>query len=555
MQGLEEIEECATKCGKCPNREICVSSKPSGIISLSPVSGENGHTHVARVYDVVIIGAGAIGCSIARELSKYQLSVLVLEKCEDVSQGASKANSGIIHGGYDDHHNTIKAQMSHKGNHMFQQLNEDLNFGYRRTGSMVLAFSEEETKILRALLENGNKNGVENLQILPREEILKREPHVNPNVYAALYCPCAGITSPYEYVIALAENAIANGVEILLNHEITDIQQVSNDTTPSEVSSVRGEHFLVRSSRDSFRGRVLVNAAGLMADRIAAMVGANNFYITPRKGEYVILNHTQASLVNHVLFPVPSPIRGKGVLVSPTYHGNLLLGPTSRGTAEANMTQRQVLQMIISSARHSVPDFDASEAITSYTGLRAQCSRGDFIIEESTAVAGFINVAGIDSPGLTSSPAVGKRVVEIIQTSLKSEYGIDLTPKPDFNPYRRPIIIPKSDDFEGHVDHPRAELNIICRCEKVTESEIVDSIHRPLGANSTDAVKRRTRAGAGACQGHFCEPRVAYLISRELNIPLETVPKRAIGSSILPHRRVNDEDRQLLEELALSAKL
>src|SRR3990167_565367 len=544
---MADIEDCVGKCLNCSGQ--CVNS----IKSVSVASCE--HESVSQVHDVAIIGAGAIGCSIARELSKFQLNVIVLEKCNDVSQGASKSNSGIIHGGYDDRHGTVKSEMSHQGNHMFADLEKELNFGYRRTGSMVLAFSEEETKILNELLENGIKNGVEDLQILSGAEVRKLEPHVNSNVYAALYCPCAGLTSPYEYVIALAENAVSNGIKFLLEHEIQDIQIVSNDTTPSEITSNNGQHFLVRSSRDTFRARIVVNAAGLMADRIAAMVGANNFYILPRKGEYIVLNHTQGTLVNHILFPVPSKQRGKGVLVSPTYHGNLLLGPTSRGPAEGNLSQRQVLELIIASARHSVPDFDVSQAITSYTGLRSQCSHGDFIIEESGSVNGFINVAGIDSPGLTSSPAVAKRVVEIIRKALKDANNIEIKPNPTFNPCRKPIYHKKPANFLGEIDHADPQLNIICRCERITEAEIVDSIHRPLGAHDVDAVKRRTRAGAGFCQGKFCKPRVLNLIARELNVPLESLPKRAVGSSVLPHRRLTDEDRQLLEELALSAKL
>eukprot|EP00842_Homolaphlyctis_polyrhiza_P005189 jgi/Hompol1/5671/HPOL_004612-RA len=285
------------------------------------------------------------------------------------------------------------------------------------------------------------------------------------------------------------------------------------------------------------------------------MVGANDFTIAPRKGEYILLNKSQGHMARHVLFPVPSKKRGKGILVSPTFHGNLLLGPTSRGSEEASMTRRQVLNFIISSARHSVPDFDVTQAITSYTGLRAKCSRSDFVIEENKTVPCFINVAGIDSPGLTSSPAIAIMVRELLQASLSREHNTQLQPNPDFNPHRKAIIVPKTETFKGSIDNSDPAKNIICRCECVTESEIVDAIHRPLSAHDTDAIKRRTRAGMGQCQGSFCESRVAELISRETGIPVSQVARRSAGSSILPHRRLTDEDRQLLRELGLSAKL
>ncbi|KAJ3277172.1 hypothetical protein HDV01_000224 [Terramyces sp. JEL0728] len=449
----------------------------------------------AELYDAVIIGAGVIGCSIARELAKYQLKVLVVDKSSDVSQGASKSNSGIIHAGFDDQHGTLKSKLCHTGNHMFRQLNEELNFGFRNIGSLVLAFSKDEVSLLEELLENGNRNGVEGLKILTREETIAREPHVNPQVYASLYSPCAGIVSPYEYTIALAENAKQNGVDFLLSHEVTDIQMVSNDTHETGITSATGNHFLTRMARFglAIRSKIVVNAAGVMADRIAAMVGANNFYIVPRKGEYVLLEKSQGHLARHVLFPVPSKIRGKGILVSPTFHGNLLLGPTSRGSEESCISQREVLKLIITSARHSVPGFDASMAITSYSGLRAKSSRSDFIIEESITTLGFINVAGIDSPGLTSSPAIAKMASDLIRSALFKYYNDHVHINPKFNPYRKPIIIKKTDAFKGSIDNDDPALNIICRCEKVTEAEIVDAIRRPIGGRDTDSVKRRTR--------------------------------------------------------------
>jgi glycerol-3-phosphate dehydrogenase len=466
---------------QCKSGQPC--SKPNDIEDCGSKCTPKDGSHI---YDVVIIGGGAVGTSIARELSKTTLSVLLLEKSSDVSQGASKSNSGIIHGGYDDKNGSVKAKVSHRGNRLFKELNDELHFGFRNIGSLVLAFSKSELVLLEKLRLNGIENGVEGLKILTPAQVIEKEPHINPKVAGALYCHWTGIASPYEYVIALAENAIENGVAIHLNHEVTDILRVS-DSSAFDSRSKNGTHFLVRTNRDAdtFRGRTVINAAGNMADRVAAMVGANDFTITPRKGEYVILNKSQGHFANHVLFQVP------------TFHGNLLLGPTSRGAGES-FTQRQILQLIIGSAKKTIPGFDATQAITSYTGLRSTCSRGDFIIEE-TSVPGFVNVAGIDSPGLTSSPAVAQMVREIIGTSLKKNYGLQIQINTSFNPNRKPIIIKKDADFTGRIDDENPDLNIICRCERVAESEILDSMRRPLGAKDTDAVKRRTRAGMGQC--------------------------------------------------------
>ncbi|KAI8927482.1 FAD dependent oxidoreductase-domain-containing protein [Entophlyctis helioformis] len=581
LADIEDLAACAPRCpagaasasasgcsgpsGSCPGtcRSVSASAPASGeSANNSDNSGGDDNTNndetaapanvATMVHDVVIIGAGAVGSAIARELSRYRLSVVVLDKATDVSQGASKSNSGIVHGGYDERHGTLKAKLAHHGNQLFRKLESELHFGFREIGSLVLAFSKDEMPGLEALLQNGRLNGVERLSIIYRDEILKMEPHIAKDVYAALYCPDAGITSPYEYTIALAENAADNGVRFMLGHEVVDIQRV-NDRT-SCTSNSDGHHYLIRTSRDghTFRAKTVVNAAGLYSDRIAAMVGANNFHITPRKGEYILLNRTQGEMATRVLFPLPSAKRGKGILVSPTYHGNLLLGPTSRGSDEASMTQREVLQFIISAARHSVPDFDVGEAITSYTGLRAKCSRGDFVIEESESAHGFVNAAGIDSPGLTSSPAIALMVAEILRKSLKTHHGVTMDLDPFFNPNRRPILIKKTAAFRGAIDDPDPARNIVCRCERVTEAEIIDAINRPLCPADTDGIKRRTRTGMGHCQGNFCEDRVAAIVAREARVPLQQVQRHSAGSSILPHRRVTDADRQLLRELALA---
>ncbi|KAJ3120405.1 hypothetical protein HK098_004634 [Nowakowskiella sp. JEL0407] len=487
----------------------------------------------SNIYDVIIIGGGAVGCSIARALSRFTLKVVLVEKSTDVSQGASKANSGIVHGGYDDPHGSLKSKLSHKGNKFFTQLNEELNFGFRRCGSLVLAFTDSEVDGLPPLIENGKKNGVHNLKILNKDEIMRLEPNVNPDVKAALWCPDAGVTPPYLYTIALAENAIRNGVEFRMEHEVLDIERDENGW------------FSVRCSHESsdIKAKLVVNCAGLYADKVAGMVGADDFRIVPRKGEYILLDKSQGSLVNTVLFPMPSKKFGKGILVSPTFDGNLLIGPTSRGREEAHMTNLEVLKTLLTSARRTLPIFDAKKTITSYAGLRAKSDRGDFIIEESNAVKNFINVAGIDSPGLTSSPAIAEMIVEM----LRNELGIKLEEKTNWISNRK-----------GYGDiyaNTTMADNIVCLCEGISEAEIVDAVtRREFPAVSTDMVKRRTRAGMGRCQGVRCGEKVAAIIAKEWKIKLEDVERRGPGSYILPHRRITNEDRTLLEELSMGGK-
>ena len=469
-------------------------------------------------YDVIIVGAGVIGCSIARELSRYKGRILLIEKENDVSNGASKANSGIVHGGYDAKHGSLKGYFSRKGNRMFEQLNQELNFGYLECGSMVLAYNEEDLDVLRGLMENGIKNGLDDLRILEHDEILEMEPHVNPDVKYALYCPTAGVTSPYEYTIALAENAVQNGVSLKLNHEVTKLEK---DNDGFKVGTSEGDYF----------GRYVINAAGLTSDMIPKMLGLDEFSIHPRRGEYLLLNKSQGHLANGVLFQTPSD-KGKGILVTRTFHGNLMLGPNAQEVddVEAVGTSLDALVYIVNTARQSVKDFDVKYTLTSFAGLRASSSRHDFIIEEST-IKGFINVAGIESPGITSSPAIAVHVTGLLEKS-----GYMLEENEAFDPYRKPIIIPKDDSFQGKIDDPDPKKNIICRCELVTEAEIVDSLHRGIDIDHIDGVKRRTRSTMGACQGNFCTPRVKKIIAREMNIEESEVTARGKGSLSLPER-------------------
>ncbi|WP_411679296.1 NAD(P)/FAD-dependent oxidoreductase [Clostridium thailandense] len=470
------------------------------------------------MYDVIIIGAGVIGANIARELSKYKLNVCIIEKEEDVSCGCSKANSGIVHGGYSDEPGTLKAELCVQGNRMFAKLEHELNFGYRETGSLVLAFSEEEKKNLEELYENGIASGVGGMEIIDGNEVRKMEPYISKDVKWALYCKDSGVCSPYEFTIALIENAISNGLTLKLNHEVQNIENL-------------GERFKVITNRGQFEAKYIINAAGAYSDKVSRMLGIGDFDILPRKGEYIILNKDQAYLVKRVIFQVPTKM-GKGILVTTTYHGNLMIGPDAQQISDKEdvSTSEEALKAIVEAARKSVTGFDMKKALTSFAGVRPTNTRKDFIVEE-TKIKGFLNVTG-DSPGLTSSPAIARRVLSILNNS-----GLNLEEKEDFNAYRKAIVIKKDENFDGDINSEDPNKHIICRCEKVTEAEIIDSLKRGININSIDAVKRRTRAGMGMCQGTFCGPKVRKLVAKTLNIKEEDVIKRGSKSSDL-HSRV-----------------
>lgn len=478
------------------------------------------------VWDVLIVGAGVIGCAIARELSKYDLNVLILEKENDVSCGASKANSGIVHGGFDDPHDSAKAKFSRAGNRMFRQLDEELNFGYDECGSLVLGFDEADLERLKKLYDNGLLNGIDDLKLIETEEILQLEPCVNKDVKYALYCPSSGVTSPYEMTIALCENAIANGVELGLNEAVIGIK--------------KEDHFVVQSMKETYYAKYVVNASGIESARVSHYLGINDFEIHPRKGEYILLSKTQGHLAKRVLFQTPTN-KGKGILVTHTYHGNLLLGPNAQEVDSFTElgTQIDTLRHIVQTARKSIPDFDLKYTLNSFAGLRASSSRHDFIIEEST-VKGFIQVAGIESPGLTSSPAIATYVVELLDKA-----GLELRENLNFEPKRLPIILKKDADFNGSTEATVPERHIICRCENVTEYEIVDALHRGIYIDHIDGIKRRTRCTMGDCQGNYCSKRVARIIANEQNIPLEDVTLRGKSSFPLPPR----EDRRFWKKI------
>ncbi len=473
------------------------------------------------MYDVCIIGGGIIGSAIARELSKYELKICLLEKNSDVAAGTTKANSGIVHGGYDAKHGSVKAQFSAAGNRMYKKLDEELHFGFAQTGSFVIGFNEKDAAKIQQIYENGQKNGDKEIKVVDSNFIKAKEPHLNKDVTVALYCSSAGITSPYEFAIALAENAVQNGVDYRLNTEVIAITKDTAFTIETNIPS-------------TVTAKCVINAAGLYADDVAKMVGLNEFTISPRKGQYLLLDKDQGSLTNSVIFQTPTEI-SKGILVAKTYHGNLLIGPDAETISDKDYldTASDTISEIVAAARKSVPDFDMRKVITSFAGNRAASSVGDFIIEQSK-VPGFINTAGIESPGLTAAPAIAEYVSQLVE-----ETGIKLTKKADFDPHRKPYhtVANMTEEELQELIHCQPDYGrIICRCETVSEGEIRDACNRDLPINSLDAIKRRTRAGMGRCQGGFCTPRVMEIMTDALNINVDKITKKGKGSELVMGR-------------------
>ncbi|MFN2364568.1 MAG: NAD(P)/FAD-dependent oxidoreductase [Halarsenatibacteraceae bacterium] len=449
------------------------------------------------MYDIAIIGGGVVGTAIARELSKYELKTVLLEKESDVSTGASKANSGIVHGGYVGKAGTLKGELCIKGNQAFKKLNEELNFGFRRPGALVIGFNQQDRKQLKKIYQNAVEVGHDrdDIEIIDYNKIKSLESNISEEVEMAFYCQSVGVASPYEMVVALAENAVKNGVELKLSAEVININK-------------KDDHFEINTEKENYQSRYIINAAGTRSEKIASYLGADNFSITPRRGQYILFGKDQADLVEKVIFQTPTP-ETKGVLVTTTYHGNFMIGPNSEEIDKPENIDTTIaeLENIIETARKSIPDFDLKRALTTFAGVRASSDRNDFIIEESQ-VSNFINVAGIDSPGLTASPAIAEKVIEILKDS-----GLDLKVNENFDPYRKPIIKVKDENFAGEIDADQPQKNIICRCERVTEAEILDALDRNIPIRTTDAIKRRTRAGMGNCQADFCRSRVKKLIA------------------------------------------
>ena len=505
-------------------------------------------------YDVIIIGAGVVGAAIARELSRYRLDVAVLEKEDDVSFGVSKANSGIIHAGFHAHPATLKGKLAVPGNRKFDRLCEELDFPFERNGEMMVAFSEKERETLHFYYKRGKKNNVPYMEIIEKKRVLELEPNLNPEVECALFAPSAGVICPYEYCFALIENAKQNGVNVITGEKVIRLNK-------------NAENFNIETENNNkYSAKYIVNAAGLFADEIARLVGITNFKIVPRKGEEYLLDRRVGDLVKRVIFPCPTK-KSKGMLVIPTVDGPVMVGPTAFDIEDKTdfSTTRPGLQKVFKHAQKLIPDIRSTDAITSFVGLRPVATSsyslvsnlfsviksfvgikseyidGDFIIGK-TKVKKFINAAGIQSPGLTASPIIAEYTVDAL---LKE--GLKLEKDPKFNPIRerkvkhlRPVLEKK--DFakvEKLVKNNSLYSNLICRCENVTEAEIVDAIK--MGHTTLDGVKFATRAGTGRCQGGFCTTRILELIHRETGIPVEKITKKGPGSEIVltPLRKGN----------------
>ena len=655
---IETGSGCQGNCAKCPRSR-----------------SRNSSVKADGTYDVIVVGAGCVGAAIVRELSRSAISVLWLEAADDVTQGSSKGNSGVVHAGFDDVPNTNRAKYCWKGNQMFAQLDRELHFGYQCNGSLVLATSEEEVQHLEVLKQRGETNGVQRLRIVGKDELFEIEPHCNPNCIAALQSPDAGNLIPYEYTIALAENAVDNGVELKIRREVQAITDdgalftvtarywepkayasalglagegaasprgvrvltaftlfisalslcVQQGTPalekllyqhapwlPAHVWMLYGMTLLacalpavlvyivsapaaaprkalppvgsggsvvsvdemrhggsgsssvgngVTMATEQYRARFIVNAAGSGSDAIARLIGDDSFKIKPRLGDYLLLNRDQGHLARHTLFPCPGPL-GKGVLVQTTLWGNLILGPTARDMhdpAVAAETREDIQSFILSKCRALVPSFDARQVIHAFAGSRAKSTRGDWVIEASAANHRMIHAAGIDSPGLAGSPAIAIEIVRLLQAA-----GQSMPPNKSFNPNRAPIILPKDGmkstmgPLKYAADPSTASLdpkqNVVCKCEKTTEYEVITALNRSLPIDSTQAIRKRTRAGMGHCQaspGNYdCECRVAEVIARELSLPAGAVGRRPWpATSTLSERWIGQEEKDRLQKL------
>ena len=474
------------------------------------------------MYDILVIGAGAVGCAVARELSKYKLSVCVVEKESDVCEGTSKANSAIVHAGFDAKPGTLKAELNVRGSKMIKELSSKLDFAYKQNGAMVLCFDEADVVKLEELKQRAVINGVDGVSVISGDEARKLEPSLSDNVKAALWAQTSAIVCPFEMTLAFAENAFANGAEFRLSTKVTGISR-------------NGDTFNVKTDKGDIQCKIVVNAAGVFADEVHSMISSQPMKIVPRRGEYMLMDKAAGGLISRTIFQLPTKM-GKGILVTPTVHGNLLAGPTAEDLDDKQdvSTTKHGLDEVKAKGSLSVKNIPFNKVITGFSGLRAVGDTGDFIIKQSD-IKGFIDVAGIESPGLSSAPAIGEYVCKIISGI------IELVQKDNFIDTRKGLVhfFDLSNDQQNElISKDPSYGRIVCRCEYVTEGEILDAINRPLGATTLDGVKRRTRAGMGRCQAGFCSPTTMALIASKLGISLADVKKTG---AIDTDRRQDDE--------------
>lgn len=474
-------------------------------------------------YDVIIIGAGISGCAVAWKLAKYNLDILLLEKEADIATGTTKANTAIIHAGYNADPDKLKGHLNVKGNQGIREAADKLNIPYNEIGSLVVGLEDDDLSVIDELYEKGLENNVPDMEIVGKEWLREHEPNISPKAVKALWAPTAGVITPWEAALAMAQNAVANGAEVKLETEVEDVLTKNGEVTG------------VKTNQGDFAADYVVNAAGLYADKIAEMVGIEKININPRKGEYYIYDHAKDFAVNHVVFPVPTPI-SKGIVVTPTVEDNLLIGPTSENVNSKTdlATTKEGLKKVYNGAKKLYPSLDLKDTIRVFAGLRAADESEDFVIEAAENVRGFVNVAGIQSPGLASSTAIADYTVEIL-----GDEGLTLSEKKNVIETREePVRFYEMSNKERAkmVEKNKDYGQIICRCETVSYKEIVDAINGPVGARTVNAVKRRTRAGAGRCQGGFCGPRVVDILAEELGIDPTEVKHEEGNSQILEYK-------------------
>lgn len=480
-----------------------------------------------NMYDVIIIGAGVNGAFVAHELAKYKLDVLVIEKENDVGNITSCANSAIIHSGYDPHPHTLKAKLNVLGNKMYDQICQDLDVEFSRIGSLTLASTDEEIAQIPSLMNRAKENKVE-VQLLDQEQIRAMEPHVNPSVKTGLFAPSCGIINPFELVVALMEQSMENGVLLHLNEEVIHVKK-------------ENDFFVVKTNKQAYETKVVVNAAGLQSDEVHNWVFTQKEKVIPRKGEYFVLDHFAESYVKHVLFTIPTE-KGKGVLVTPTTSDNYLIGPSSHFIDDKSdfATNNDKLEQVLESAKKLVENIPMSKLIREFAGLRAYHESNDFVIQQKE---GFIDILGMQSPGLASAPATAVMVVDFIEKILQ------LKKKENYKPKRRPLYRLHqllAEERNKLISQNPQFGNMVCRCEQVSEGEVVDAIHRLCGATTIKGVKKRVRPGAGKCQGGFCEPLILRILARELHKPLDDIKYDREESYILLTRTKGSDDNDEL---------
>ena len=475
-------------------------------------------------YDAVVIGGGVIGSAIIRYLSLYNMKTLLVEKEEDISSGTTKANSGIVHAGYDPEPGTLKAKLNVKGAKMIKEESGKLHFDYKVNGAMVVSFSPNDDYKIDELYERGIKNGVEDMEIISGDEARRLEPNLSENITKCLYLKSSAIVCPFSLTQALSENAYENGAEFKFNTKVENVEKTE------------GGYKITTNSGTTITTRAVINAAGVYGDTINNMVSEKKLHITPRRGSYMLFDNETQGMFNSTIFQLPSS-KGKGVLVTPTVHGNLMIGPNSVDIPDKDDTSTTAfdLDYISKEALRTSPSIPFRKVITSFSGLRAHEDSGDFIVGEAEDAPGFFNAIGIESPGLSSSLSIGEMVARMVADRL----GIEKKENPILERKAAPRPREMSVDERNELIKSNPSYGrIVCRCEEISEGEIIDAITRPLGARSLDGVKRRVRAGMGRCQGGFCSPKVMELIEKYASIPFDEITKNSKGSNITMEDKV-----------------